>query len=104
MKWATHGDVVLKEIKELPEGVKEVPRINGRVIIAEGEVTGHAHAIVDDNCTLYEKEGKLYLVNTKEVTITHEEHRAKVIPAKIWEIDQSLEYDYDLEEARRVAD
>ena len=31
----------------IPKGLKAVPRENGRVVLAHGEVTGHAHAVVD---------------------------------------------------------
>jgi hypothetical protein len=39
------GDVGLQQINTLPAGLKEVPLDKGRVILAYGEVTGHAHAI-----------------------------------------------------------
>lgn len=41
------GDVLLTPIKALPAGCSEVPLDKGRIVLAYGEVTGHAHAIAD---------------------------------------------------------
>jgi hypothetical protein len=42
------GDVLLIPVDEIPAGLKTVPRDNGRVILAYGEATGHAHAVRAD--------------------------------------------------------
>ena len=39
------GDVLIVCVGSLPKGVKERAREAGRVVVAHGEVTGHAHAI-----------------------------------------------------------
>lgn len=39
------GDVLIEKIAQLPQGFQEEPRDKGRVILAYGEVTSHAHAI-----------------------------------------------------------
>lgn len=39
---------MLVPIVKVPEGLKRVEKINGRTILAEGETTGHAHAICAD--------------------------------------------------------
>lgn len=41
------GDVLLSPVKSLPAGCTEVPLDKGRIVLAYGEVTGHAHAIED---------------------------------------------------------
>ena len=41
------GDVLILRVNSVPDGLKVEPRDNGRVILAYGEVTGHAHAIAD---------------------------------------------------------
>lgn len=41
------GDVLLKPVAELPKDCTEVPLDRGRIVLAYGEVTGHAHAIAD---------------------------------------------------------
>lgn len=39
-----HGDVVLVPVAEVPAG-KTVRRKHGKLVLAEGEITGHAHVI-----------------------------------------------------------
>jgi hypothetical protein len=34
-------------VDNVPKGLKRVPRENGRVVLAHGERTGHAHALAD---------------------------------------------------------
>lgn len=47
------GDVLITRVKgRTPAGAKPIPRDNGRVILAYGEVTGHAHAITDKGVQL----------------------------------------------------
>jgi hypothetical protein len=41
------GDVLIREVTEIPNNLNTVPRDAGRVVLAYGEVTGHAHAITD---------------------------------------------------------
>lgn len=41
------GDVLLVPVAALPAGCTEVPQHGGRIVLAYGEVTGHAHAIAD---------------------------------------------------------
>lgn len=41
------GDVMIVPVDRVPDGLKSVPLENGRVILAHGERTGHAHALVD---------------------------------------------------------
>jgi hypothetical protein len=80
------GDVL---IMKAPPGIvpgKAVPRDGGRVVLAYGEVTGHAHALVDDGIELFElavdQDGRSpvndnsarLLVVPKPAALTHEEH------------------------------
>lgn len=104
MRQLQHGDVLLQEIEELPEGVKRVARENGRIILARGEATGHNHAIAERGAILYELKGDLYLEVTEPVTIIHEEHRPLEIPEGIYQIGRVKEYDFFAESERSVRD
>ena len=100
-----HGDVLLQQVKKLPQGCSDVGRENGRLIVMRGEATGHNHAIVEAGCRLVELKGELYLeVTAEQVTITHEEHKALEIPAGIYRIGQVVEYDYFAKMERTVRD
>ncbi len=94
MKQIQHGDVLLQEIPVLPRGVKSLPRRSGRLILAEGEATGHHHVIAARPAVLWELKGDLYLEVAAPVTITHDEHRSLPIPAGIYRVGRVQEYDY----------
>jgi hypothetical protein len=68
------GDVLLVPAETVPEGALSVRRDAGRVVLAYGEVTGHAHAIRSSAARLLEVDTERYLVTTDEVTLEHEEH------------------------------
>lgn len=98
------GDVFLRPVSELPRGLKAIDRDNGRVVLAYGEVTGHAHAILDRQATLYvdEATGRRYLLTDEAVELVHEEHDTVTIPAGVHEVVGQREY--HPEAVRRVAD
>lgn len=78
-----HGDVVLTPVKAIPADTETVRRQNGRLILAEGEITGHAHAITADHAELVtaDQAAELYLlVHGAAVSLTHEEHHTVQVP------------------------
>ena len=97
------GDVLLQYISKLPEGCKEVPRIDGRIVVMHGE-GGHTHVITDVDAMFHEKDGKFYLEVTAPVALVHEEHHTQIVEPGIWEIGQVREYDYFQEMERTVRD
>ncbi len=102
------GDVLLFTAAKLPEGAVEVKPINGRLILAEGETTGHAHALaLNDypNSKLFKLEnGELYLSVVEPVIIYHEEHKPVSIPEGTHRIGIVREVDPFSEEIRAVQD
>lgn len=100
------GDVLIVPTEKVPAKTTPVPRENGRVILAHGEVTGHAHAIIDESAELVTPEGaaELYLLvhGTDEVALTHDEHDTIMLPPGSYEIRRQREY--SPEEIRNVAD
>ncbi|GAC1365526.1 MAG: hypothetical protein NVSMB32_09130 [Actinomycetota bacterium] len=88
------GDVLLVPVDEIPSATKPVARVGGRVILAEGEVTGHHHAISDADVALVlgEMERRWLEVGTEGATLVHEEHAAlKVAPGR-YEVLLQVEY------------
>ena len=72
------GDVLIIKVDRDPIGSEwsEVPREGGRVVLAHGELTGHAHAIAERTATLYESKStqdRLLQVG-RAVILGHEEH------------------------------
>lgn len=75
-----------------------------RPVLAEGEVTGHAH-VLQGNVNVYELNNGLREFSLKEeTTLKHEEHNPIDIPEGDWVCDKVLEYDHFTEEARKVID
>lgn len=69
------GDILLIPIDELPEGFGEKPRINGEIILAYGEVTGHKHAIKDSGVRWFGHVNGAQVVKAENVfRLNHEEH------------------------------
>ena len=97
------GDVFLREVPGVPEGAKPVRRDNGRIVLAYGEVTGHAHAIADPGAELVITEDDVrFLLAEAEVALRHEEHATITIPPGAYEVVQQREYTPT--EIRNVAD
>jgi hypothetical protein len=116
------GDVLLRPVGKLPMGCK--PEVLGsRIVLAHGEVTGHAHAIYDHlpatmapgaadeiaeaaiaRARLWiSPSGDRFLEVTEPVTLRHEEHTEHTIPAGIFELPVQVEYT-EAQAVRAVAD
>lgn len=87
------------------EKAHEIPRDDGRIVLAYGEVTGHAHAIASKDATLYQTHvsdsealeiGTRILSARKPVALTHEEHSQIDIPKGEWGIRIQRQYDEGL--------
>lgn len=95
MRQVRQGDVLLREVsqKEYDAALnaaekkkRRVARDGGRVILAYGEVTGHAHAVKDDEGTeaaelIQLQGGERFLFTNGGISIVHEEHGAIPLPA-----------------------
>jgi len=78
------GDVLITRVNHLPELATELPRDEARgVILAEGEVTGHAHRIHSRHAQLYRTEvDARYMRVTAPVALQHEEHASRGVSAR----------------------
>lgn len=98
------GDVLFHKVSSVPGGARKVKHHNGKYVLAEGEVTGHAHVVPQQECELYEKDGVLFMSVPKSATVTHEEHHPVTIDDGVWEVAGVVEVDPFEDETRRVAD
>jgi len=100
------GDVLISRIRSIPAAATPVSRDGrSRLILAEGEATGHAHAIDDVLAELFEvrSNGELYLrVGTGGASLRHEEHATLVLPRGTYRVTHQREY--TPEAIRRVMD
>lgn len=101
---ARQGDVFLEKVTSLPEGAKKQAKdARGRVVLAYGEVTGHAHAIVSDLVEPYVADGVLYVKADGTVELRHEEHGTIELTKGIWK-KAIPQREYTPEEIRDVRD
>jgi hypothetical protein len=85
-----HGDVLVAKTAELPkEAVKRT-----HLVLAEGEITGHAHRIADaGSAELYQFRTEIYLrVVASSATLVHEEHGAIVLQQGTYRVWRQREY------------
>jgi hypothetical protein len=88
------GDVLLVRIDKLPRGLRQVPRDGGRVVLAYGEATGHAHAIADTGADLLasDLEERFLRIVGDFATLTHEEHAPITLPRGAYRVVRQREY------------
>jgi len=107
---AAQGDLLIRRIDNLPEGLKPMESEKGNFIVAHSE-TGHHHVIakqpgVEVLCGVDPLISYLTVIDHTEVTLEHlrnfDTHEALVIKGGTYEIRRQREY--TPEGWRRVAD
>ena len=96
------GDVLITRVRAIPARAKQVARDKGRVVLAYGEVTGHAHAIVEPEALLFDDAGEFYLRADGAVVLRHEEHAPINLDKGVYKVTRQREY--TPEAIRNVAD
>lgn len=111
MRPIRHGDILIRpRTQPIPTDAVKVHRQKGRLILAEGEATGHAHTILDKGASLYElvtpgdaaEMRERFLHVGQEVALVHEEHHTLTIPPGDYDVIGQVEY--EPEQLRRVND
>ena len=86
------GDVLLVKVEELPSGAEELPP-SDRIVLAYGEVTGHAHAVAQMEARFYALGDVRYLaVGDAGAKLVHEEHSTIALNPGIYRIVHQREY------------
>ena len=103
-KQVRQGDVLLQSVASVPKGAK---LLQGPVILAYGEVTGHMHQIVLDESQrekvrYWDAGAERFLQVIETVALTHEEHGPITLAPGIYR--QGFQVEERGEEVRRVAD
>jgi len=89
------GDVLIIAVDTAPTTVTLVPRSERGVVLAEGEVTGHAHRIPSRQAQLFRDENDvryLRVGGTAPVALQHEEHAPVQLPPGNYRIQIHTEY------------
>jgi hypothetical protein len=94
------GDVFLVAVARLPT----TGRVERRHVLAEGEVTGHAHRLGDPaSGQVFSVNGELFLeVTAENATIVHEEHGPLTLPRGGYAV--RIQREYSPQEIRRGLD
>ncbi len=87
------GDVLLIQIEGLPEDARETkPDEEHRIVLAYGEVTGHAHAVSTAQADLYEAGQDRFLKIQSGASLVHEEHSTIMLDPGTYKIVRQREY------------
>ncbi len=101
------GDVLLVQVGFLPEDASLEPTsvapIKNRIILAEGELTGHAHAVPSAAAAMYQWQGDRLLAVNQATALTHEEHNPIALQPGIYKVVIQRQYD-PARDAVRVVD
>lgn len=103
------GDVLLTRVSALPAGARDITT-GSRIVLAEGEVTGHAHAVYEPitkdaprgRARIWDAGAERFLQVVETTALKHEEHAPIPLEPGIYKIGHQREY--HPEEIRRVVD
>jgi len=102
------GDILIAPVESIPEGAQPLPRENGLVVLARGEVAGHTHAIRSENATLFQPtwggELRFLKVVATSARLEHEEHAAICLPPGAYRVIRQREYESRMGGGVYVAD
>jgi hypothetical protein len=105
------GDVLIERVERLPATGLALIQFTERVVLAYGEVTGHAHAIYREAgvlpAKLWDAGAERFLQVMERTAIKHEEHGAIPLEPGIYRVSKfgaGTQREYSPEEIRSVAD
>jgi len=86
------GDILLVAADELPAGAEELAPTD-RIVLAYGEVTGHAHTVASMQALMYAQGDVRYLkVSECGADLVHEEHSTIHLLPGVYRIVHQREY------------
>ena len=102
MKIYRQGDVLIVEVKSVPKAAK-LRTDKGDIILAHGEVTGHAHRIAETpSAKLWSADAERFLQVLETVSLKHEEHSTISLPPGSYQV--VIQQQYTPGELRNVQD
>ena len=111
MQQFRQGDVLIERVDALPAIALTEVKTGERVVLAYGEVTGHAHAIYPQEgvlpAKLWDAGAERFLQVMSATAIQHEEHGAIPLTPGVYRVSKfgaGTQREYSPEEIRSVAD
>lgn len=89
------GDILLIPAPTIPTSLTNVPLENGRLVLAHGEVTGHAHVLEGQALFLaadLDDLSERFLRVETEAQLVHDEHDTIIIPPGDYQVVRQREY------------
>jgi hypothetical protein len=88
------GDVAIFPAPQSAKPAEKIARDNGAIVLAYGEVTGHAHAIADPQADLFvlPDTDDRFLRIMAAVDLCHEEHATVTLPPGDYIVRRQREY------------
>lgn len=90
------GDVLLVPCPDIPVSARPEPPEQGRVVLARGETTGHAHAMAAQRVCHFREDGTgggfVRVDGSAPVALTHEEHAPLMVPPGSYRVVRQREY------------
>jgi len=87
------GDVSMIKVDDIENFDEEIKPIQGKAMLALGEVTGHYHSIPATSAKQFKVGSKEYVKVTKPAQLTHQEHAPINLPVGLYEKVIAREYD-----------
>ena len=86
------GDVLLLPVNRLPRSAKQQPA-TGRIVLAQGEATGHAHTVDQHAATMSLDEGGVMFLTVEQLTeVRHQEHAPLRLEPGKYKVVRQREY------------
>lgn len=108
MKVYRHGDVLIRQVDEIPADAVRKAKDKRGLVLAEGEVTGHHHRIADTSMGQLlvspadAEDMRMWLSLSVEAPLVHEEHHTLTLPPGNYEV--MIQKEYEPEGIRNVMD
>src|SRR5262249_22018557 len=88
------GDLLLVPVAGIPEGARRLR--SGRLVLANGEATGHAHVVDDARASLHGSRWEdvwfLAVEEGEPVLLVHDEHDSLPVLPGVYEVRRQREY------------
>lgn len=102
-KWAVRqGDVWIERVSKISGECEKQKPINGKIILAYGEATGHHHAIDADKADWWKQGDEQFVTVHRPTQVVHQEHAPIALPPGRYRVLRQVEY--RPQEIVRVAD
>ncbi|CAN5240321.1 hypothetical protein BH10CYA1_BH10CYA1_08890 [soil metagenome] len=92
MNQARQGDVFLLRVNSVPLGASAHVTTDQNIILAHGEVTGHAHRVNAAQAQIYTLLGQRFLKVSETTKLFHEEHGAIELTPGCYKVVIQREY------------